>query len=807
MNSLLREQLNKGIFFIFVIKSESKLKRFIIYILFLVSFIPANATHIAGADLTYKCLGGNDYLITFTFYRDCSGVEAPDNLDVSIESSCYDPFNLTLYRIDSTGTEVTPTCSSQVTSCKGGNLYGLQQFIYQAQVILPPCEYWLMYYYLCCRNYSNTIINSQGTGMYIPAMLNNLDAPRNSSPRFTNIPVTILCEGETFCFNHGAIDIDGDSLSYSLVTPYDRGPDGSPPNVIYASDFTAEQPFPSDPPININPVTGDICMSPSANIIAPMAVLINEYRNGIKIGSVLRDMQVNVIYCDNHLPRLSGISSNSSVYDSLNTKYSDTVCVGKTIDFKIYAFDPDTNNISITWNKAIKGAEFTVTNNHTPEVNAAFKWTPSGLDLRNAAYCFTATVADESCPYVGSQTYSFCIYVKGFKVSIGTDTSLCKGEKYRLFANTDTNVVNFKWTLDGNPVALADTSKHFVIQTNDLNEGIHSVGVAVKDKSQTVVCPGYAYANINVVNNPVVKLPDTIAVCEGKDALLDAGVLAKRFLWNTGDTSRSIIVNSAGDYYVMADGGYGTRCIVFDTVNVRTVLMPAAIRLGKDTCILNSQQNIVLDAGDNAQIFKYKWSNGKASQRINVTETAQYAVTVSSEPGSQCYSSDSVIVNVLKPNFLGTDIITCNDELISLSAPENIIGKSFLYKWLPSGLTTQKITLKDLVPGLNPIYLQVYGGCEDSLIVNVKVCNLKVPDVLIPASSNGNNKFKIKDIEYFPGSRLVVFNRWGEKVFEKDNYEDPFNWWDGNNQPAGVYFYVLILPGKDSKQGSVTILR
>ena len=70
--------------------------------------------------------------------------------------------------------------------------------------------------------------------------------------------------------------------------------------------------LPSDPPITINPVTGEICMSPTQIIISPMAVLVRKFRKGIEIGSVLRDMQVNVTFCNNKLPVLSGIDSSSS---------------------------------------------------------------------------------------------------------------------------------------------------------------------------------------------------------------------------------------------------------------------------------------------------------------------------------------------------------------------------------------------------------------------------------------------------------------------------------------------------------------
>ena len=768
--------------------------------------LSANATHIAGADLTYKCLGGNDYMITFTFYRDCGGVEAPLSVTVNLTSSCGEPLFLTLYPIDSTGREVTPTCPQQLTTCQGGHLYGLQQYIYQGQIIIPPCKDWLITYYLCCRNYSNTIINSQSAGMYIPATLDNLDAPSCSSPSFTNIPVTILCEGERLCFNHGAVDPDGDSLTYALVAPFDKGPGGFPPHLIYANGFSAQQPFPSDPPISLNTVTGDICMTPTVNIIAPLAVLVTKYRNGIKIGSVLRDMQVNVIYCDNHLPVISGIDSTHSQYDSLINKYTDTICLGKTVDFSIYAHDKDTNKISITWNKAINGAKFIVSNNNSPNASARFMWKPENIDLRNTAHCFTATVADNSCPYEGTQTLSYCISVKGFAVSIGRDTVLCRGEDYSITALTDKNVVNFKWTLDGNLIAMPDSSRHLILKTNSLSTGVHNVEVAVSDNSLKNYCPGYAFARITVADNPVVSLPKIVDICQGQNLVLDAGTHAKRFLWSTGDTSRTIIVNSEGIYYVMADGGYGTNCIVFDTVSVKVIPMPSPVSLGKDSCYLMKYPLLTLDAGSNPQNCKYFWSDGENTQKINITHSGKYLVTVSSSPGSKCYKSDSIIVNFYKPHFLGTDTSICTSTAITLNAPSEFSSYAH-YKWLPYGIASNQITLSDLQLGYNIIYLEVYGGCIDTLIINIKACDVIIPDVFAPGSVNGNGRFVIKNIENFPNSHIAIFNRWGELVFENSNYDNPNNRWDGGKVPAGVYYYILNISGKSIKKGSVTIIR
>ena len=42
------------------------------------------ASHAQGADISYQCLGGNNYQIMVSFYRDCSGVGAPASVNESL---------------------------------------------------------------------------------------------------------------------------------------------------------------------------------------------------------------------------------------------------------------------------------------------------------------------------------------------------------------------------------------------------------------------------------------------------------------------------------------------------------------------------------------------------------------------------------------------------------------------------------------------------------------------------------------------------------------------------------------------------
>ena len=359
-----------------------------------------------GMDLTYECLGGNTYSFQLAFYRDCGGVAAPNNPSINFRSaSCNRNFNRTLTFISSG--ETTPICASLATECTNGTFPGAEEYIYRGVITLPAqCTDWIISYSVCCRNNDINTINAPGAAdIYTETMLNNTLAACNSSPSFSNDPVPFVCSNQTYCFNNGAIDGDGDSLVYSLVTPK-TGPNLAD-TVVFLPGFSAQNPITSTPMLTLDSVTGDLCMFPTdSNQIGVLAVLVEEYRNGVKIGSIRRDIQLRILGCPNGNtpPSVSGIDSTAN----FNIK----VCAGDTVAFDIYSADPDSNQtVSMAWNNAITGANFNVGPGNRP--SASFDWSPAFTDIRVNPYCFTVTVSDDNCPFESSQVFSYCIIVTG----------------------------------------------------------------------------------------------------------------------------------------------------------------------------------------------------------------------------------------------------------------------------------------------------------------------------------------------------------------------------------------------------------
>lgn len=115
----------------------------------------------------------------------------------------------------------------------------------------------------------------------------------NSSPVLLNPPIDRAAYGQIFIHNPAAYDPDGDSISYKLTICTEK--DGKP-----ITGYTLP---PASDTLYINPYTGDLTwITPSDTGIFNIAIDVEEWRSGVKIGNIVRDMQIEVYNTNNHPP-------------------------------------------------------------------------------------------------------------------------------------------------------------------------------------------------------------------------------------------------------------------------------------------------------------------------------------------------------------------------------------------------------------------------------------------------------------------------------------------------------------------------
>jgi len=78
-----------------------------------------------------------------------------------------------------------------------------------------------------------------------------------------------------------------------------------------------------------------------------------------------------------------------------------------------------------------------------------------------------------------------------------------------------------------------------------------------------------------------------------------------------------------------------------------------------------------------------------------------------------------------------------------------------------------------------------------------------IPDVITPNGDGQNDVFKVSTVGTTT-SKMEIYNRWGRKVYEQAGYA---NNWGGDNQPAGVYYYLLTTTNGAQTKGWIEVVR
>ncbi|MBK9637552.1 MAG: T9SS type A sorting domain-containing protein [Bacteroidetes bacterium] len=260
------------------------------------------ASHIAGQTITVQYTGTpNTFTIKAQIYRDCAGVSAPTAIAiVYFDASLAQPISSSVTLTMVSQQTLPPlTCAPMVPLlCTNG--IGIEITEYSGTVVLPTAStLWKFTYSDCCRNIS--FLNGSG-GFYCEAVLDNLNNPTNSLPEFLPINAPYFCLNQPSIFPNVATDIDGDSIVYSLI----GAREDSNQIVAYSPPYTPTQFISSSAPITFDNLTGIASFTPNLMQYGVIVVLASEYRNGVFIGSTMRDINVITLNGINNPSLVSG---------------------------------------------------------------------------------------------------------------------------------------------------------------------------------------------------------------------------------------------------------------------------------------------------------------------------------------------------------------------------------------------------------------------------------------------------------------------------------------------------------------------
>ena len=286
--------------------------------------------------------------------------------------------------------------------------------------------------------------------------------------------------------------------------------------------------------------------------------------------------------------------------------------------------------------------------------------------------------------------------------------------------------------------------------------------------------------------NPVVELGADLEFCDLDSLVLGIAGSYSSWNWSTGSTDSSLTVFTSGDYSLTVTDAQG--CSGSDTIMVTVHPLPV-VDLGPDSSLC-AGDSMVLNAG---YFVSYNWSTGDTTSSIRVKEANLYLVEVTDANDCSNFSNP---VEVTVDPLPEMPIITKNGHQLELeSTPE------LFYQWFRDGMPIFQATGQELIPdqtGLYSIEVTDANGCSnlsEEFYFQLEIYEAEMFEAITPNGDGKNDNLRIPSIEYYPDNELVIYGRWGGKVFSKKGYLNEF---DGNSDqgkplPDGTYFYILDL--------------
>jgi len=790
----------------------------------------ALASHIFGGELGYTHVSGYTYQVTLTLYGDCSGNAYPNLFSSTPVVLVYEGTtaysNLSLTPVGTPGLNVTPVCPAEInnTKCSGGTLPGVAQFIFRGNVTLSgPSSDWRFIFngnlsqgnnsYAGRSNAITNIIQGQNaTIMKLEATLNNSQGPNNSSI-YTTIPTPFFCINIPQQYNQGALDSDGDQLSFELAPAYDAN--GG--YVTYQSGYTYTSPLAAAVgSFSFNQATGQLGFQP--NLVQNSLVVnkVVETRNGVVVGSSMREMTIVVLNnCNNQSP-LGAIAATSA--GSISGTNEIKVCnTGTTLQFTIQASDPDNQNVTATVNGLPAAATYLINGNGSNNVSIQVNWNiPVGAPTGSST--FYVTYQDDGCPLSSKQTIAYTITIEQ------PVSATASPENVSCDSSSDGKIVIAASSTNGNTTYSLNNSP---FQSNAVFSGLPAGTYTVEVKDPLNCSVKLEVTIANSTPPTIVDLNASDITCFGKQNgrislnALPANNYTYTLLPTGSNNTTGVFLNlEANSYTIIASDNKNCKDTAFAQITEPPLLTFGNIDITPVSC--NKSNGKIIAKNETFPSAMYILRPGLKSNSEGYFDNLSSGwYTVSIHTGEDCMTDTMVSVGILPPSFFiqtTQQNLGCFGRGNEGSATVTTQGgvPPFSYYWNSSPPQTDAVAT-NLYYGWYTVSVTDATGCElrDTLYIQSGTCCEEVffPNAFSPNGDGLNDEWRMTTATGVDIDQFAIFNRYGQKIWTSS---DQRRGWDGKHlngeAEPGTYFYLLrytcLSDGKKyTKKGDFILLK
>ncbi|MBP7514491.1 MAG: gliding motility-associated C-terminal domain-containing protein, partial [Flavobacteriales bacterium] len=298
------------------------------------------------------------------------------------------------------------------------------------------------------------------------------------------------------------------------------------------------------------------------------------------------------------------------------------------------------------------------------------------------------------------------------------------------------------------------------------------------------------------------------------DASISGGTAPYTPVWSNGAHSEDISGVPANSYWTIVTDANGCTDSTMAQVTGGTAITGEG-SVGDVLCHGDINGSIDLTMNSVSAPYSFVWTGGSTDEDLTGLQAGSYMVQVTDAGGC----SWSHLFTVHEPDALDAEsTVPTHDNGFHVSAPGAHDGSiavqasggtaPYIYTW-SNGATSG--ALEGLAVGTYTVTITDANGCTRVLEFTLTGPDgVEMPTGFTPNGDGQNDLFVIHGLENHPENQLLVFNRWGNVVYDRLNYK---NDWGGENRegeylPNGTYFVILRL-GSDAMnlQGYVDLRR
>ena len=419
--------------------------------------------------------------------------------------------------------------------------------------------------------------------------------------------------------------------------------------------------------------------------------------------------------------------------------------------------------------------------------------------------------------------------LKIFSVSAAIDgaSSACfqKSLLHRAKVFTLDNVTAYTWKQNNLPISVADT-----LRTDFSSAGSYTIQLMVKT---AMGCTDSIQKNITIHALPIPAVSADTTICRGSIIQLRSNDGIK-YQWtpavnirNSATASPLVDPIATTVYRVTVTNQYG--CVQNDSVTV-TADQPTGLKITSDKSICIGEKVALRAAATTASV---KWFNAEGLSDTGIPNPVAQPVKTTTY-GVVAYSSNvckndtgfvTISVGYIPVVDAGPNKTVEANELVQLNA-KAAAADITSYTWSEAaGLSCTACTNPSFTAVKDVVYtftVKTLYGCVARDEVKCTVLPAKpallMPTAFTPNNDGLNDRFYVKGYGLVTVKHMLIFNKWGQKVFEKFNVpaNDPAYGWSAetNGEPTGnsaVFVYQITAITHNGTElhlkGTVTVLR